>query len=297
MKQHYNWASFRRYPFRIVIILALLAFAEVSVAQDEFPELSPVGILKQTVGHTEFEIRYGRPAARKRKIMGELVPYKWLWRTGAGNCSTITFDHEVTINKKVVPAGVYALVTIPDVNEWVVMLNRDTTRRYGHPSEYDPANEVVRLTVKPEKTDRYYESLTIDLDIVRYDAIFHLSWENTQIHFPIATGTHEKTLSYIKTTLQDEPRNPDFLARASFYYSMNNEDPDQVLRWLDQAISLGGDRWVYHQKLDMLEHLERYNDARKAADEAIAFLQRTKPVEWDDEIEIIRDKVKKWPKG
>ena len=124
------------------------------------------------------------------------------------------------------------------------------------PLSYDPTNEVVRFTVKPAKTDRYYESLTIDLDIVRYDAIFHLSWENTQIHFPIATGTHEKTLSYIKTTLQDEPRNPDFLARASFYYSMNNEDPDQVLKWLDQAISLGGDRWVYHQKLDMLEHLE-----------------------------------------
>src|SRR5687768_3816607 len=117
MKQHYACASFRRRSFRIAIILLLLAIAEVSVAQDDFPELSPVGILKQTVGHTDFEIRYGRPAARKRKIMGELVPYQWLWRTGAGNCSTISFDHEVTINKKIVPAGVYALVTIPDVNE------------------------------------------------------------------------------------------------------------------------------------------------------------------------------------
>jgi hypothetical protein len=280
----------------MVIILLLLALAEESVAQDEFPELSPPGVLQQTVGDVGFEIRYGRPAARKRKIMGGLVPYQWLWRTGAGKGTTISFDGEVTINKKQIPAGVYALVTIPDENEWVVMLNRDTTRIYGHPSEYDPANEVVRLTVKPEETDRYYESLTIDLDIVRYDAILYLSWENTRISFQIGTGTHERTMSYINEALRHDPRNPELLARASYYYSMNNEDPGQVLEWLDLAISSGGDRWVYHQKLDMLERLGRYIEARKAAGDAIAYLQLTKPVEWDGEIAIIRDKMKKWPK-
>ena len=96
--------------------------------------------------------------------------------------------------------------------------------------------------------------------------------------------------------MKQNPRDPVFLAQASYYYAMNNLDPEQVLQWLDEAILLGGDRWVYHQKVDMLEKLRRYEEARKAASSSIAFLQRTKPVEWKDEIEIIENKMKSWPK-
>ena len=265
-------------------------------AQVDFPELSPESILKQTVGHTAFEIRYGRPAARQRKIMGELVPYDRLWRTGAGKGTTISFDRAVIINGKTIPAGIYAFVTIPGKNEWTVLLNSDTSRIYGDPSEYDVANEVVRLSVKPERTHRLYESLLIDIDIIRYDAIVYLSWEHTQIHFAVSTGAHEKTVAEIKDAMKQNPRDPVFLAQASYYYAMNNLDPEQVLQWLDEAILLGGDRWVYHQKVDMLEKLRRYEEARKAASSSIAFLQRTKPVEWKDEIEIIENKMKSWPK-
>lgn len=265
-------------------------------AQVDLPELSPESILKQTVGHTTFELRYGRPAARQRKIMGDLVPYDRLWRTGAGKGTTISFDRAVTINGRTIPAGIYAFVTIPGEHEWTVLLNSDTSRIYGHPSEYDVAHEVVRLSAKPEKTNRFYESLSIDLDIIRYDAIVYLSWEHTQIHFTVSTGAHEKAVAEIKAAMARNPRDPVLLAEASYYYSMNNLDYEQVLQWLDEAILLGGDRWVYHQKVDVLEKLRRYEEARKAAASSIAFLQRTKPVEWNDEIEILETRMRSWPK-
>ena len=87
----------------------------------------------EQVGYTSVKIRSGRPAARERKIMGELVPYGKLWRTGAGKCSTNAFDTPVEINGKTIPAGVYALVTIPRETEWTVMLNSDTSKIYGDP--------------------------------------------------------------------------------------------------------------------------------------------------------------------
>ena len=278
------------------ILLILIVISSGVSAQVDFPALSPEGILKQTVGHTTFEIRYGRPAARQRKIMGDLVPYDRLWRTGAGKGTTISFDRPVNINGRTIRAGIYAFVTIPGENEWTVLLNSDTSRIYGHPSEYDVSNEVARLSAKPEETSRFYESLSIDLDITRYDAIIYLSWEHTQIHFKVATGAHEKTVAEIKAAMERNPRDPALLAEASYYYSMNNLDSEQVLQWLDEAILLGGDRWVYHQKVDVLEKLRRYGEARNAAASSIAFLQRTKPVEWSDEIEALQTKMKSWPK-
>lgn len=271
----------------LIIIVAPMAFAQLHT-----PDLSPVGLIKQTVGYTQFELQYGRPSARGRKIMGDLVPYDRLWRTGGGKCSTISFDKEVVINGKSVPAGAYALVTIPDKEQWTVMLNSDTSRIYGDPSEYDPATEVVRLHTPSRKTDRLYETLTFDLDMKRNDAIFYLSWENTQVSFAIATRSHEKALANIKQALEKAPHDPEILARSSHYYFMNNEDPQQVLQWLDLAIAHGGDRWVYSQKFEQLARLKKYADARKAAREAIAFLERTKPQEWDNEVRGYEDRIK-----
>src|SRR5579872_5554238 len=97
-------------PYLTFIILALEL---QSFGQVQFPNLSPEGRIYQEVGYTHFIIRYGRPAARGRKIMGDLVPFGKLWRTGAGKCSTIRFDQPVKINDQSIGRGNYALLTIP----------------------------------------------------------------------------------------------------------------------------------------------------------------------------------------
>lgn len=267
----------------------------ISFAQLNLPELSPEGKIHQEVGYTTIDIRYGRPSARERKIMGELVPYKKLWRTGAGACSTITFDQEVIINNKTIPPGTYAFLTIPDVKEWTVMLNSDISKVYGDPSEYDVKTEIVNFKVKPEKTTRFYESLTFDLDIVRYDAVFYLAWENTQIHFPIATRSHEKAIAEINKALEKNPDDQEILSTASYYHFMNNEEPGKILKWLDKALSLGEDRWVFYQKVDVLERMKNYTEANKTAITAIDFLKRTKPEGWEYSVREYEDRMKKWP--
>ena len=278
------------------LLVILFLVSKVSLAQIYLPELSSEASLTERVGYTTFNIRYGKPAARERKIMGELVPYKKLWRTGAGKCSIIAFDQPVMINNKIIPAGAYALVTIPDEKEWTVMLNSDTSKIYGDPSEYDVKDEVISFKVVTETTDRYYESLDITLDIVRYDAVFFLTWEKTQIFFPIQTLSFEKALSEIKKSIQARPNDPETLSQAAWFYYMNNEDPQQILTWLDKALTSGDERWILRQRVDILERMQKYDEAVKSTERAIAFLRKTKPTDWEESVRGYEERMKRWPK-
>lgn len=277
------------------LLAILFLVSKVSFAQIYLPELSPEATLTEKAGYTTFNIRYGRPAARERKIMGELVPYKKLWRTGAGKCSIIAFDQPVVIDNKTIPAGAYALVTIPDEKEWTVMLNSDTSKIYGDPIEYDQKNEVISFKVVSETTDRYYESLSITLDIVRYDAVFLLAWGKTKIFFPIKTLSYEKALSEIRKSIQTHPNNPESLSQAAWFYYMNNDDPLQILAWLDKALASGDDRWILRQRFDILERMQKYDEAFKSAERAIAFLRKTKPVDWEGSVKGYEESMKRWP--
>jgi tetratricopeptide (TPR) repeat protein len=278
------------------VIAMLVLVHQLSGAQIQLPELSPEANTIEQVGYTTFKIRHGRPAARQRKIMGELVPYGKLWRTGAGKCSMIAFDTPVEINGKKIPAGAYALVTIPDEMEWKVMLNSDTSKLYGDPKEYDARTEVISFNVTPGKSDRYYESLTMSIDIIRYDAIFFLSWENTQISFPIKTYSYERAVSEIRKSVQQNPDDPEQLSQAAFFYFMNNDDPQQILAWLDKALQAGDERWILQQRFDILERMQKYDEAAQAAEQAIAFLTRTKPDSWEEGVQGYKESMRRWPK-
>ena len=278
------------------LIVMLVLMHEFSVAQIQLPELSPEANTIEQVGYTTFKIRNGRPAVRQRKIMGELVPYGKLWRTGAGKCSMIAFDTPVEINGKTIPAGAYALVTIPHETEWTVMLNSDTSKIYGDPIEYEMKTEVISFKVTPRKSDRHYESLTMSLDIIRYDAVFFLSWENTQISFPIKTRSYERAISEIRKSVQQNPDDPERLSQAAFFYFMNNDDPQQILAWLDKALQAGDERWILQQRFDILERMQKYDEAAKAAERGIAFLTRTKPDAWEEGVQGYKERMRRWPK-
>ena len=105
--------------------LTLLALALVvpSQAQVDLPPLSPMGIVKQQVGFTDVEISYSRPSMRGRVIFGDIVPFGEVWRTGANESTKISFSDEVTLEDHVVPAGQYALYTIPGKKEWTIILS------------------------------------------------------------------------------------------------------------------------------------------------------------------------------
>lgn len=140
---------------------------------------SPKAEASGTVGGAKVDIVYCRPSADKRKIMGELVPFGQVWRTGANAATTIEFDKPVKIEGKSVPAGKYALFTIPNENEWTIIINKDFNQQGAY--NYDEKKDVVRVNVKPRKIAEYVETFTITPEKDKVS----LKWENTEVAFKV----------------------------------------------------------------------------------------------------------------
>lgn len=251
----------------LVLLFTLLLPLTTSSQQLLIPEASPAGTVVQKVGFTTIEVYYERPAARGRseqEIFGTLVPFGKVWRTGAGNCTTVSFSADVTISNKKIAKGKYALFTIPGTEKWTVILNTDTLA-YGA-YNYDESKDVVRVDVTPRRTVRYYEALTIDVDLIPNDARIYISWLHTQIAFDVDTGLDEKILSFIHDNLIiRDSDSPDLYQAAIEYYRWHRGDRKQIMKFINRGIYLKNDRIWYYWKVEELMKDQRYDEAHAAA--------------------------------
>jgi hypothetical protein len=173
---------------KLLIIKALCFVAWAAIAQQpaaKKPPLSPEAAFTQQFGESEILVQYARPSARGRKVFGGIVPFDSLWRTGAGESTTLVFKEDVVISDKKIAAGKYALFTIPRADEWTIVLNSDTGLHgiFG----YDQKKDLHRFTVKSAKTERFYETFTIEInDFDQHGgASLNLIWENTLVKIPL----------------------------------------------------------------------------------------------------------------
>lgn len=264
------------------LVIAILLLTSVDlIAQINFPALSPQGSIRQKVGATTISVIYERPAARGRKIFGELVAYDKLWRTGAGNCTKIKFDEHVLISNKLVRAGTYSLFTIPSEQEWTVILNSDTTL-YGT-GGYDERKDVVRFRAKSEPTSRYYESFTIDIDVIPDNAELNISWENTRTSFEIETETDKKIAKMVSDQLlSGKSKDPQTLAMGAEYYYFLGRDLETGLALINRALDIKKSSWYYSLKVDILTKSERYAEAIETLKLNMTYV-KTNPENWTSE--------------
>ena len=164
---------------RKIATLALCTlFAATAVfAQEGKKPLSPPAKAEASVKGKKITIDYSAPSKRGRTIMGELVPYGKVWRTGANAATTLTTDADLMIGSLHVPAGKYTLFTIPGEKEWVLLVNKQTGQ-WG--TEYDPAQDLgrVKLTVAPLKDP--VETFTIGVG-----ETISFTWENVKAWTPV----------------------------------------------------------------------------------------------------------------
>lgn len=166
----------RKLNLLLIVIGASLVMVD---AQSQDKPLSPKETVKGTVGGANTEIVYCRPSARGRKMIGGKEPYGSVWRTGANAATTISFDKPVKIEGKSLPAGKYALFTIPNENEWTIIINEDYNQQGAY--NYDQKKDVLRVSVKPKKTGQFVETFTITPEKDRIS----LKWENTEVAFKV----------------------------------------------------------------------------------------------------------------
>jgi Protein of unknown function (DUF2911) len=134
-------------------------------------------------GH-KITITYGRPYTNKRTIMGGLVPYNEVWRTGADEATTLRTDVDLDINGLKVPKGVYALFTVPKENSWTLIVDK-TSKQWGA-FKYNKATDLGRTEMTVSKADAPVEQFTISLTPEGSSgATLKMAWEKTAASVPI----------------------------------------------------------------------------------------------------------------
>lgn len=163
-----------------LLLLTLLATATaLSAQEDKSKRPSPPATATATVGGKTITIDYSQPSVKGRKIWGGLVPYGEVWRTGANETTTIDVSADVEVEGKKLAKGKYALFTIPGEKEWVVIVNK--TIAWGA-FNYKEADDVLRATVKPEKSAAFHEKFTIEISP---EGVVSLLWENLRVSFTV----------------------------------------------------------------------------------------------------------------
>ncbi|MBD0294069.1 MAG: DUF2911 domain-containing protein [Flavisolibacter sp.] len=136
------------------------------------------------VGNTTIKIAYTAPAVRGRVIWGELVPYNKVWVTGAHMATSLEVGKDFRVGSKTIPAGKYALFTIPGKEEWTVILNKNWNQHQA--DKYKESEDVVRLKVKPQTMEQVVERLKYEIDQTgERTANIVITWEKIRVPFSI----------------------------------------------------------------------------------------------------------------
>ena len=155
----------------------LLICGAASLLPAQTPK-SPHEDVSAELGGHKITITYGRPSMRGRKIMGGLVPYGKVWRTGADEATTLETDVDLDINGLKVPKGKYALFTLPSPDGWTLIINK-TAQQWGA-FDYKEAADLGRTKMQVSKANSPVEQFTISLAPYGSNALaLRLEWENT----------------------------------------------------------------------------------------------------------------------
>ncbi len=176
----------------LAIISALLFISFQSFGQHEHHQTkadsttvkikSPRKTAMAMIGENHVHIDYGSPSVRGRNIWNGLVAYGQVWATGAHKATWIEFSEDVKINNQVITKGKYGFFSIPDKKEWTLIMSKDWDMHLA--DNYNIANDIIRLKVKPKKSKKIVEALQYEvLETGQDKGKVVISWEYLNVEF------------------------------------------------------------------------------------------------------------------
>ncbi|GAA4310187.1 hypothetical protein GCM10023183_27880 [Nibribacter koreensis] len=114
-----------------------------------------------------------------------MVPYGRLWVTGSHSATRLTTDAPLLFGGRELPAGRYAIFTIPGKGDWEVVINRDWNQHLT--TQYSRNMDVLRFTVKPIRQKANQERLRYEVLPLGGDSgRVTMSWEKVRIDMPVS---------------------------------------------------------------------------------------------------------------
>jgi tetratricopeptide (TPR) repeat protein len=234
-----------------------------------------IGLVRASVEYSSPDVHGPNGEDRRGKIWGGLVPWgiydlgfnnrKGPWRAGANQNTVFTVSHDVNIEGKRLPAGRYGLHMLAGEREWTVIFSKNSSS-WGSFS-YDPAEDALRVTVKPDKAP-YREWLAYDfIDRHPDRATLALEWEELRVPFTITVD--DMAALYIDNMRRELRNAPGFRWQewqaAAQYCLQQNKNLPEALTWAENAIALPGvgqaNFSTLSTKAQILEKLSKTSEA------------------------------------
>ncbi|MFN8345608.1 MAG: DUF2911 domain-containing protein [Spirosomataceae bacterium] len=269
---------------KVVVLLFVLISAGVSAQGIKTPAPSPTQTLKQDFALSSIEINYSRPAAKGRKIFGDLVPFGKIWRTGANAATKVTFGEDVKVGGMPVKAGSYAIYSVPTADEWEIIINKGANN--SGLTGYKTEDDVARFKVKSMQLPMMIENFTIILgNLTASSADIQILWENTAVQIPVTADIDSKIMAQINTAMTVDSR-PYF--QAASYYFDNGKDITKALEWANKAVEAQPTAfWVMHLKAKIQAKAGDKTGAKATAMKSIELAKEAK----NDDYVVLNQKL------
>lgn len=277
--------SFKNAFFAVAMLATSYTYAQ------KLPQPSPAATTIQTVGLTEFTVKYSRPGVKGRKIFGDLVPMDKVWRTGANLNTIVEFNTDVEIEGTKVSAGKYSLFIIPHNGDWEVILN-NRTNMWGA-GDLDESKNVTKFKVTT-KTGEFTETMRISFENVKDEsADLVLTWENVIVPISVKVDAKKASLENIENALAEAKNVFRTYHNSAKYYLDNNMDAAQALTWSKKSVEITEKFW--NVKL-LSEAYAANGDYKMAITTAEKSLEMSKEAKYDPYIKANEANIAKWKK-
>jgi len=178
-------------------MVVLLGFAAPGEAQER-KILSPRDSVFLSLDTNTISVNYGRPSMRGRKIMGELVPWNQVWRTGANQATHLKTNFDLFLGGVPLTRGTYTLWTLPSPTGWKIILNKQT-KQWG--TAYDASQDFARFDAKVETLPGPVDTFTIALERTgKMTGILKMMWEKTLVSATFEKSDKVRPLSPLDST-------------------------------------------------------------------------------------------------
>jgi hypothetical protein len=156
-------------------------FAALETRQGGMVQLSVRDTARGEIGAARFTVDYGRPLARGRVLLGNVVPYNYVWRTGANAATQFSTSVPIVLGGVRLPAGTYTLWTVPREQGVDLIVNSQTGQwGTGYNRKFDlgrnaMATEVLaapveKFTISIAPTDARHGQLVMEWGTFRWTA-------------------------------------------------------------------------------------------------------------------------------
>ena len=157
-------------------------FAADEKAKGVRARLSNRDTAQGNVGTANVMVVYGRPLARARQLVGGLIPYGRVWRTGANEATQLHVSQPVRLAGVALDTGAYTLWTLPSERGVQLIINRQTGQwGTGYQSRFD----IARVPMQVDTLATHVEAFTIRIDPAADRARLVMEWGSVQWSVPI----------------------------------------------------------------------------------------------------------------